>query len=217
MKKILKTFILFMLILGVVFTTVNTSVTTVQAASTRTKAMNAYRKFLKKGKFTASNGRTYNIYGFTVIDINKDRVPELIIESADTKSISVFTYKKGKVKILSDWIGQVWTQYKGKDYIEYNSSQKALVIRTHGGTGLSGYDLISYKKGKLYTKLSIDMSSYWMNGKVISRYSYSKQNGNSRNYSYKIYKKLRKQYFSGKKVRKYYFARNTAAKRNKLR
>lgn len=173
MKKILKTFILFMLILGVVFTTVNTSVTTVQAASTRTKAMNAYRKFLKKGKFTASNGRTYNIYGFTVIDINKDRVPELIIESADTKSISVFTYKKGKVKILSDWIGQVWTQYKGKDYIEYNSSQKALVIRTHGGTGLSGYDLISYKKGKLYTKLSIDMSSYWMNGKVISRYSYS--------------------------------------------
>ena len=81
MKKIRNAVILLVLILGVAFTVGNTSINTIQAASTRTKAINAYKKFLKRGSFTTSYGRTYIIHGFTTIDINKDGIPELIIES----------------------------------------------------------------------------------------------------------------------------------------
>lgn len=208
--------ILFVFVFAFSAVTITDTVTT-EAASTKTKAVKAYKNFLKKGSFTTSYGRRYKIKGFTVIDINKDRIPELIIESADERGISVFTYKKGKVRMLSDWIGQVWGSDNGRDYIEYNPSQKALVVQTHGGTGLAGYDLIQYKKGKLHTKLSIYMSCSWWNGKVTRSCGYSKQNGNSRGCSYKTYKKFSKQYFTGKKVKKYYFAKNTVAARNRLR
>ena len=216
-KKIVRTGVLLMLIFSVAFTTENVSTTMVQAASTRTKAMKAYKKFLKRGSFTTNYGRTYRIKGFTTIDINKDKVPELIIESVDESGISVFTYKKGIIRMLSDWIGQVWAWDKGGEYIEYNPSQKALVVRSHGGTGLSGYDLIQYKKGKMYTKLRINMSNYWLDGKVTRSCSYSKYNGNGKECSYKTYKKFNKQYFTGKKIRKYHFKKNTTANRNKLR
>ena len=52
MKKIRNAVILLALILGVAFTVGNTSINTVQAASTRTKAINAYKKLLKRGSFT---------------------------------------------------------------------------------------------------------------------------------------------------------------------
>ena len=218
MKKIRNAVILLVLILGVAFTVGNTSIDTVQAASTRTKAINSYKKFLKRGSFTTSYGRTYIIHGFTTIDINKDGIPELIIESEGDRGISVFTYTKGKVRMLSDWIGQVWAWDKKGDYIEYNTSQKALIVRTHGGTGLAGYDLVPYKHGKVYSRLNIYMSCQWMNGKVTSRScGYTKWGGESRGCSYNTYKKFRRNYFTGRNVKKYYFIRNTASKRNKLR
>lgn len=190
---------------------------TASASSTRTKAMQAYRRYLIKNRYEKIYpGSIYNkMEYFTVIDINQDKIPELITMSDGNRKIGVFTYYKGKVKCVSDFAGIIWAEDKKGDYIEYNSLQKALVIRTHGGTGLSGYELVSLKNRKLVEKFSVSMSSQWgRNGYLIKRScGYTKAGSSYKACSYSTYNKYCRKYFIGKKVKKYYFVKNNAQNR----
>lgn len=62
---------------------------TTQAASQRTKAMKAYIRFLEKGYYSGRQ-RFYLLDSFTIADIDKNGIPELITTDNGIRIINVF-------------------------------------------------------------------------------------------------------------------------------
>lgn len=150
--------------------------------SKKKKAMKAYTKFLSKNesKFTAVEGDTATKNSenykkcsrFMLLDLNKDGIAELITYhdiAYKTGNLYVYTYKKGKVKLLKD-------KYKNYAKVQLNSSGGGAYnvfacsnghLHVHWTGGYLGYSKVAYtmKKGKFKEYLYLDVSSR-SNGKV---------------------------------------------------
>ena len=203
---------IFMIMAIMVLTSMMTM--SASAASNRSKAMQAYNRFLKKGYYTSM--RNWKLAYFTLADIDRNGIPELITMDDTFRPINVFTYQKGKVRCVSEWAGKVWESDRRGYYVNYNPSQKALTIVDHEGTGLWGYELLRMKNGKMKNVLGISISVHWdrWNNK-IRNCGYTKNGREWKRCSYKTYKKYESKYFKGSKVKKAYFVKNTSANRKK--
>ena len=187
---------------------------TTQAASQRTKAMKAYSRFLEKGYYSGRQ-RFYSLDSFTIADIDKNGIPELITTDNGIRIINVFTYKNGKVRCVEEWAGIVWENDRKGNYVRYSKSKKALIVAEHGGTGMWGYRLLSMKKNKLTETFKISISTSYDRWSNATRNCGYVKNGTWYNCSYKTYKKYESKYFTNSKVKKAYFVGNTKTNRKK--
>ena len=151
--------------------------TNVNAASTRTKALTAYQKKLKK--------LDSKKYKFALVYFNKDSVPELLITSTDEVHAihgKLYTYTGGKVKVLKK---------AGSDFGELVYSAKKFV--TCSLSWVNGYGLVStfyrFDKNGKQTKIKRfdavvnPTSSFKINGKKVSETKYNSE-----------FKKMQKKY-----------------------
>lgn len=168
-----------------------------------------YGNVLKNSTVIVMGGsRAYD--KFAMVDINRDGKKELVATAQD-RVAHVYTIRKGKAKLLGDFFCFIVSDSRGY-YIEYNKKSKGLVLRQHGGTGLSGHDLYKMKKGKLEETISIEASSFWDNGMESVSYSvYQPVNSNSKS----VYTKYYNKYFKEGKVKKIYLAGNTERNRKR--
>ena len=176
MKKFKQQFFAGTLVLLMLFT-LFAPATNVNAASTRTKALVAYQKKLKK--------LDSRIYQFALVYLNNDSIPELLITpdfGAHVTIGEVYMYTGGKLKQL---------KYAGSDYGRLVYSKRKSVVSNSGW--INGYGAISTfyrfnKKGKR-TKLKkfeeayLPKIDYKINGKKVSKKKY-----------YAEYKKMVKKY-----------------------
>lgn len=184
-------------------------------------AIKKYQKYLKKyeSQYTQeqfenfeSNKENYRFCSsFAIIDMNGDKIPELITEHCNGYmdwELHVFTYKKGKMKELTKKGIRVESLAGGNAY-SYFCEQKHL--HTYYYYGLMGTEDIAYrlsKSGKLTEYLRY--SEYWYDAD-------KKDNGKKKYYengktiTAKQYKKLSK-----KCEETPYWKENTATERKKL-
>lgn len=83
----------------------------VNAVSKRTKAVRAYKKFLKQNKSYYKK--------FSLIYLDKDKIPELLVSQDDAVvSTGIYTYLNGKVKQVqvNDYLQLTYTNNKFKYY-----------------------------------------------------------------------------------------------------
>lgn len=124
----------------------------VQAASQKSKALKAYKTFLSKNTVTwhSYSSKKINLQKckFALAYIDKDSVPELILNSAGNENChadgyyELYTYKNGKVKFVTNLMDG-FSCYK----------KKGVFCAVHEGTG--GYESYYYQfsKGKAFYKL----------------------------------------------------------------
>lgn len=149
----------------------------VNAASKRTKALNAYQK-----KLTRLDSR-YN--KFALIYLDKDSIPELLITpdfSVHAVAGEVYTYTGDKLKQL---------KYAGSDYGRLIYSKKKSVVSN--SAWINGYGAVSTfyrfnKKGKgtklkTFEEASLPKTLYKINGKKVSKKKFNSE-----------YKKMVKKY-----------------------
>ena len=106
----------------------------------------AYEKFLKKHIW---NSRRYTGQEETIdtfVDINKDGIPELVVQYPNgTKyGVLVYTYKKGKVVRMTSKKG-----YIGISSVSQQKNKKYLVLQWTQDRESSGYDVYQMKGTKL--------------------------------------------------------------------
>ena len=215
MRKRLKKIVSAVLVLAIMFTSLNIQSAGADAASKNKKAIAAYKKVLlkKSNNDWAGNPKNYN---FQCVDLNGDGVKEMVLQSSDVSAKSgmcIYAYVNNKAKLVDmcEWIS--W----------YKKSKVLVFDSTWGGA----YPITYYKlnkNGKLVEKASseaVDSSLYEsVKNKVKHKdkkndlYYYScKINGKET--SYKVYKKKFKQLTKGGKESQFKLKKNTAANRSK--
>lgn len=113
-------------------------------ASTASKAIKAYKKFLKKKSYTVDS-KSYDMKrsSFVIKDINNDKVKELIMfpNTDEMCTFVVYSYYKGKVK---------YVEYGNHSGLGYFNKKSVFVNKmTISSTGIIITYYYSYKKGKL--------------------------------------------------------------------
>lgn len=159
----------------------------------------AYEKFLKKHIW---NSRRYTGQEETIdtfVDINKDGIPELVVQYPNgTKyGVLVYTYKKGKVVRMTSKKG-----YIGISSVSQQKNKKYLVLQWTQDRESSGYDVYQMKGTKLklvyrYTYKYESLSEFNQggydyiprkNGRYIGYTNYDKFERSLRNCKYQDYK-----------------------------
>lgn len=73
-------------------------------ASKKAKALKAYQTFLAKGKFWSGSYSHYYPVKFKAVDLNNDKVPELLVDNENYSYgdglFAYYAYVGGKVKLL---------------------------------------------------------------------------------------------------------------------
>ena len=163
----------------------------IQAASKKTKAMNAYKEFLA-AETIEWDGSEYDAseLEFLTADIDGDKVPELVISYYATEKI--YTYKNNKVKHVLQGDIVIYP----KEHIVTNSKLD------DDGVKLDFYKITKGKAKKfatfaMYYEKGKKKFSYKINGKKVS--------GNKFDKKIKTTKALKMKFYS-----------NTAAKREKV-
>ena len=177
--------------------------------SINSEAASAYKKIyknlLKKESctYTSSSGHkvTVNFNYFTLLDIDRNGVPELIT-SEDTSLMygDVFTVKNNRLRYLGD----IFNKYH--DGIRYNPKAKGLVL-AEGGTGVSGETLWKIVNGKLKETLRIEASCRTSNKTIYYL--------NNKKCSAKTFRRYREKYFSKSKVKIAKVVKNNSTNRRK--
>ena len=182
-------------------------VSNVQAASRKTKALNAYNSLLQR--------KTYKVYprysvsfartSFSLVYLNKDSVPELIVKDnfdyfyRDYRLI--FTYKNGKVVLLDH---DIFNQYYKKTGV-YTRVIKLSTNRT--GLREIQHNKLIGKKSKRYL-IRQKGKSY---GTMINRYC----DANLKDITPAEYKKRLKKLTKSKKATSVKYHKNTTSNRKR--
>lgn len=169
-RTIMKKVILMLCAAMLFITTVlGSSVTDVQAASKVKKAKQAYAKFLKTDEAVRTDIDIDDLT-FGLIDVNKDKVPELVVYDDGGYITSVYGYCSGKVKDL------IWSMKGG---ITFYPSRKIICASDIASPGLDGIGSESYykfdgKKLKLLARDSYEEGNdeYEVKGKKVSKKQY---------------------------------------------
>ena len=160
------------------------------AASTKTKALKAYRKFLEKEK----DNLFYQYFGIAYI--NNDSVPELVTYGLGGKP-TICYYKNGKVKNLMSAANCYYSHYYKK---------KGVVKQTAYPYRSEEWDYYGYVKVNL-------AKNKWS---ILSGYSDGKyENSKYKTISKKQFKNILKKAVGKTKATKIKYYKNTAANRKK--
>ena len=105
-----------------------------------------YRKFLKKHIWNSSRYTSQGETTDTLVDINKDGVPELVVQypNGNKYGVVVYTYKKGKVVRMTSKKG-----YIGISSVRQQKGKKYLVLQWTQSRQSTGYDVYQMKGTKL--------------------------------------------------------------------
>ena len=161
---------------------------TATAASTKSKAMKAYKSELAAIQKQAKPGKTY----FAIIYLDNDSIPEVVTYSSLGGKPRILTYYKGKVK---DYFSPANTKYT------YYYKKKA-VLREKAF--YKDFNYFSYDKVKLSTG-KITYFTYYMDGKYY--------NSNEKKITKAKSQELLKKRVGSTKATKIKYHKNTAANR----
>ena len=177
-----------------------------------------YRALLEQGKTTYTSGgytNTLNLTSYRVLDVNRDKIPELIVKAtkpgagAAFDAHHIYTIKSGKVKYCG------YIVQRGTADIYYSKKYKALQnsgwTNFVGGTWAHLYRL----KGTKLKQYKYAWEGY--SDQTCKKYVYytGKSDTKEKKVSKSVYKKFVKKYFGKKVVKKYKFLANTASNRRK--
>ena len=190
------------------------------AASTKSKALKAYKKLLAQKEITfVDRWHTKASFPtskmkFALVYLDNNTVPELVIDNLDNIPImwygeigfsdfgnAVFTYKGGKLKQLdvynSNWRFTKVYKKKGVFYSNNTHHKKEAIYYYIKGT--KTIDIGSFENGKYYNR---ENGKYYKNGaiKPIKK---------------SAFQKLLKKYVGSTKATKIKYYKNTAANRKK--
>ena len=106
----------------------------------------AYEKFLRKNVWKSRRYTSQGETTDTLVDINKDGVPELVVQypNGNKYGVVVYTYKKGKVVRMTSKKG-----YIGISSVSQQKNKKYLVLKWTQDRQSSGYDVYQMKGTKL--------------------------------------------------------------------
>lgn len=168
------------------------------AASKRTEAVKAYKKFISGSTFKWNNSVTFKSEdcSFALVYVDNDSIPELLVMGGSTFHAAghekLYTYKNGKVKLV----------YTGIDGLGYYKK-----------TGIFYSIRYSQMEVREYLKLSGSSSKTLL--KKTYRNGWSYYDKNEKKISKSIFNKKLKSYTKGKKAVKTNYHRNTAYNRAK--
>lgn len=181
----------------------------VNAASKKAKAVKAYKKFLvkernKKEKYMY-NGN-YTIEKFSVIYLDKNSVPELVLMKGS--SYTVYTYKNGKVKKTD-----IDNLYNLDERFYYC---KKTGIYTRVGTGRNGWiPTAYYKLSGTKSKYKVSKSSAMGSSSDPKDYPPNKYYNAKSSISKKKFNSILKKLTKGKKFSTAKFYKNSKTNRKK--
>ncbi len=153
------------------------NMTNAQAASRAQKAKNAYAKYLQS---VCSNDL------FCLIDINRDKTPELLTAGNESDPIGtfrcVYTFANGKIKKLANTKKKGSVISYGEKEVKYHSRKKILAIYDGGTSNNTSFYSIKgngklKKVGEMGYHWYDDESTVrrpWYNGKWISEEKYNR-------------------------------------------
>lgn len=170
----------------------------VQAATNKESKewVKVYEKKIKK------LNRENESYKYLLIYVNKDDIPELVVDNKKSSEMSMYTYGNGKMHLLMDhWL----YGYGGAIEYEYLPKKNVIYFGSSSHGGLEQYDTyMMIKKNKLVEKYSLSSeydgkkTNYYYEDKKISEKKYEsyqikgKYKAIHGKYSYKqIMKKLK--------------------------
>ena len=169
----------------------------------KSTANNLYKELLSKSYIVLSDGKIIYPNYFTIADIDKNGVKELLIRESDQpggnfgSDVYIYTIISGKVKYTGS-ISNVGDAPR--------ISSDGGIYHTWFGAGCANFWLASIKNGTLYNKVMLtrymdaSVTTYYLNNTVISKSQYEKE--------------LKKYEDSLKK--EVAFQRNTAANRKRM-
>ena len=195
MKKILSIILSISMLLSI--GTVLATPIDVNAVSKRTKAVRAYKKFLKQ------NESSYGDYSLIYLD--NDKVPELV--TMENYFAVVYTYTGGKIKSIS---GQIDLGYTNNKFKYYKKTGVYSSTRMRNGIIGTDYYKLSKGNGKNIGYKYKDTNDY--PNEKTKYYKYS-NNGKSIKVSKAKFKKWFKKVTKNKKTKSAKFYSNTKSGR----
>lgn len=146
----------------------------VALAKKTTQAQKAKKAYAAKLAQCAKGKNIFNLVGsmydleFTVMNLNKDSVPELIVTGDDWYHSYVYSYINGKVKCIAEGFSGELTFYPSKGVIRSETM--------HGRSSEVIYWKFDGKKSKMVAYKDGDSSSHYsykVNGKKVSAKKYN--------------------------------------------
>lgn len=185
-----------------------------QAASTKAKALKAYRKLLTQSRIKWNDYGTYvnsKDCFFAIAYVDNNSVPELILECYTTSHAegygALYTYRNGKAQLVTGLsLNGPFRYYK----------KKGIFIDNYTGSGVGQNYYTKLYKGKAYTKLGkAEEVQYWNNNKVSYTYTDCTDLSNYKQISKSTFKKRLKKLVGSSKVRTVSMKTNTKANRSR--
>ncbi|MDE6625256.1 MAG: hypothetical protein K2K56_02665 [Lachnospiraceae bacterium] len=176
----------FLIIFAIILLAVCMFATTAEAASKKTKALNAYNKLLSKNSFTVNKYGKMTFYtshcSFGIAYIDKDSVPELIIYNPwDSYHAAgygtIFTYKGGKVRKAADLSmnGESLGYYKKKGVIVDNYASTGTYVVTVKRLSSGKLKIVASYSQRMKENGKFTAKEYWnADGKKIKKATYKK-------------------------------------------
>ena len=184
-----------------------------QAASAKSKAITAYKKFLSQKTIPWGNDAYYTAVpakncSFSLIYIDNNSVPELVITNTqDITHIAgfgvIYTYRNGKMQLVQN------TQLDGKFYYY---KKKGIYASSYLSSGIVNYTYSKLSKGKATAKLSKQTNTNF--GKTTTEY-YKISSSKMTKLTKSKFNKSLKNLVGSKKRSTAKFYKNTKAKRTK--
>lgn len=188
MKKLISIFLTLTMLFSI--TTVLSAPTTASAVSKRTKAVRAYKKYLKSHSYLEK---------FALVYLDNNSVPELITKTGSIAYIA--TYKNGKVK---DCGAMIYTDYTSGKFKYYKKTGIYRSAYRDYGAACTGYAKLS--KGKVSSQLYHVPAEYFM-----------KKGGTYKKVTKLVYLLRAKKITKFKKAKSAKFYRNSASGRKRCK
>lgn len=210
MKKILSVILSLTMFFSI--TTVLSVPASVDAVSNRTKAIRAYKKFLKKERKKKESymyDGNNTIEKFSIINLDKNKTPEMVLQKGSL--YYVYTFKNGKVKKTD--IDNMYTL----DERFYYYPKSGIYTRCSARDGFITTAFVKLTGTKIKYKLSeqtIMGSSNYSNDYPSAKY-YKITTKGSKKISKKTFKSTLKKLTRGKKGKVAKFYSNTVSNRKK--
>ena len=195
-----------------------------EAASTKSKALAAYKKMLSQSTVTVVpkkvprrwGSRTYNpakaknVF-FSIAYIDNDSVPELILFDQATDYYGIWTYRNGKIVNLEYLINYQEPGYYNRIYGYY--LKKGIFLTYHvfpdDGHDMSYYKISNGKAKEVLCRLKDK-------GDKSERYYCTRSNGTYKQLAKRTFYNKLKSYIGSTKFRRLCVHRNTASNRKKF-
>ncbi len=191
MKRLLSICLTLTMLFGI--TTFLSAPTAADAVSKRTKAVRAYKKFLKNNK---------NKYKkFSLIYLNNDKIPELAVRDY---FVELYTYSGGKIVSVG---GQMDISYTSDKFSYYKKAGVYVYANMHSDIYEARYDKLNSKGNS--SRVAYNVFDENVSSPKTKYYIYKSNNGKAKKVSNKKFLNHIKKVTKGKKLKNAKFYKNT--------